>query len=396
MASFRAIALIAARNEADIISQVLEHLIREGLEIYLVDDASTDETVAEASRWLGRGLLHIEARAEAPHFDWTALLKRKEELASQLDADWFIHHDADEFRESPWPDRTLAEAIRSVDALSYNAIDFRVLNFPPTHDEYGRGMDVREAFRHFEPAPPWDRFQIKAWKRGSTKVDLVSSGGHEVVFADRRVCPIQFLCRHYPIRGQAHGQTKVIHERKARFSQTEVDRGWHVQYTNVNHDSVFIRDRHELQEYDPAAVRAELLTSGREGYLRRLEEQVGERLRRELAEQKATAERALAELQERRDEISRVQQNAAQWHQLLEEERAESATARADAEARQQSAEQCIRNLEDRVQSLMTEVNSLYGSKSWRMTRPLRRAYELINPSAPRNPADRDRSDEER
>src|SRR5262245_13286108 len=105
--AFRVIAIIAAFNEADIISQVIGHLVENGIEVYLIDNHSTDDTVAQARPWLGRGLLHIESfplacSAEARAFevfDWTAILRRKEELSQDLCADWFIHYDADEIRQ---------------------------------------------------------------------------------------------------------------------------------------------------------------------------------------------------------------------------------------------------------------------------------------------------------
>jgi Glycosyl transferase family 2 len=150
--SFRVIAMIAAFNEEDIISSVIGHLVDNGIDAYLIDNQSTDDTVKEASQWLGRGLVHIERFPEplSPGyellrpFDWSGILRRKEELATELSADWVIHHDADEIRESPWPGLTLKEAIRWVDKLGYNCINFEVLNFCPVDDNFQRGDDPRK------------------------------------------------------------------------------------------------------------------------------------------------------------------------------------------------------------------------------------------------------------
>src|SRR3990172_7188962 len=97
---FRVVAIVAAFNEGDIISQVIGHLVENGIDVYLIDNHSTDDTVDQANNWLGRGLLDIEQSPpilppgfQSPDpFDWSAILRRKEELASELDADWFIHH----------------------------------------------------------------------------------------------------------------------------------------------------------------------------------------------------------------------------------------------------------------------------------------------------------------
>src|SRR5262245_58168341 len=126
--TFTVVAIIAARNEADIVGQVVDDLIRQGLSVYFLDDGSTDNTVTAVEPYLGRGVIKIESLADtfgrtgsAP-FEWERILLRKAQIASELDAEWFIHHDADEFRESPWLGLTLKEAIQQVDASGYNAI----------------------------------------------------------------------------------------------------------------------------------------------------------------------------------------------------------------------------------------------------------------------------------
>src|SRR5579864_5919350 len=119
----RVVAIIAAFNEADIIGTVVADLLEQGIGVYFLDDGSTDGTVAAVEPYVGRGVVAVERLASANgHFDWERILRRKAQLARELDADWFIHHDADEFRESPWPHVRLADAIRIVDEMGYNAI----------------------------------------------------------------------------------------------------------------------------------------------------------------------------------------------------------------------------------------------------------------------------------
>lgn len=262
---FRVIAIIAAFNEEDIISQVIGHLVDNGVDVYLLDNHSTDGTVDQARPWLGRGLLDIElfpptssGQSIENRFVWEQILRRKEELARTLPGDWFIHHDADEIREAPWPGVTLKEAIRWVDTLGYNAIDFRVLNFPPVDDGFLRGNDPRTYFALYEDGEEFDRIQLKCWKKGVAPPSLVPFGGHEVQFEGRRVFPIRFLLRHYPIRGQSHGRKKVFAERKGRFLEAEVSRGWHLQYNQFADDThCFLRDPATLVPFDLDRVRLE-------------------------------------------------------------------------------------------------------------------------------------------
>jgi Glycosyl transferase family 2 len=266
--SFRVIAMIAAFNEEDIISSVIRHLVDNGVDVYLIDNHSTDDTVKEASQWLGRGLVHIErfpqplsSGCDSPgSFDWSGILRRKEELATELSADWLIHHDADEIRESPWPGLTLKEAIRWVDKLGYNCIDFQVLNFRPVDDNFQRGDDPRSYFTLFENIDYFDKVQLKCWKVSNAPASLVPSGGHEVRFEGRRVFPISFLLRHYPIRGQRHGLKKVFGERKNRFLESERSKGWHIQYDQIKDEKhEFLRDPATLRPFNLDRARLELM-----------------------------------------------------------------------------------------------------------------------------------------
>jgi hypothetical protein len=262
------IAIVAAHNEDDVISHVIGDLVRQGIEVYLLDHRSTDGTVAQASMWLGKGLLKIETfpddagypEENRDKYIWTDILRRKEELAATLDADWYIHHDADEFRESPFPFMTLKQAISLVDKLGYNAIDFNLLNFRPINNDYLSGQDVRRSLKFFEFGEKFDACQVKAWKNLKIPVDLAATAGHDIQFKGRNVFPIKFLLRHYPIRSQEHGLKKVILDRKSRFSEEESLKGWHIQYDHIkDHKHNFLHDKKTLYLYIPIATKLYLM-----------------------------------------------------------------------------------------------------------------------------------------
>ena len=269
------VAIIAAHNEDDVIYDVIGDLIKQGIQVYFIDHCSTDNTIQEASKWIGKGLMHIERFPEDAGYPlenktsyiWRDILKRKEELAFSLDADWFIHHDADEFRESPWPELTLYEAIKTVHNLGYSAIDFKILNFRPIDNSFVAGSDVREFLKYFEWGEESNRIQTKAWKKQSERIDLVSSGGHEVKFKGRQVFPVQFVLRHYPIRSQSHGGKKVFKERQQRFDRGEIEDGWHVQYNYFLEDHNFLYDEETLMLYNADTVRMQILSSARDAIM---------------------------------------------------------------------------------------------------------------------------------
>ena len=57
--AIRVVAIISTFNEGDVIGHVIRHLVDNGVEVYVIDNHSTDDTVAEAKKWLGRGVLDI-------------------------------------------------------------------------------------------------------------------------------------------------------------------------------------------------------------------------------------------------------------------------------------------------------------------------------------------------
>jgi Glycosyl transferase family 2 len=383
---FRVIALIAAYNEGDIIGQVIDDLIRQNVQVYLIDDGSTDDTATAAEPFLDKGLIHIERRIpnaeESQLFSWTQILLRKQQLATELDANWFIHHDADELRESPWASLTLHDALQQVDQRGYNAVDFKVLNFRPTHHDYHAGDDMRRAFTWYEPGREWDGTQIKCWKKTEHAVDLVSSGGHDVGFPGRRVFPLRFLLRHYPIRGQAHGEHKIFIDRKPRFVEAERDRGWHVQYDAFESGQTFIWKTDGLVQFDPDLVRVDLSLQNRD--VQDLQGRVATLLQeKENLEQTAQSSRAEADARQaeiqQRDlviashirELDGRRNEIAQLTDLLQETRSELKEQR--------------RVLRDEIDAalaegsrLSRELASVYASRSWQVTRPLRAIFRLL------------------
>ncbi|MDX1632783.1 MAG: glycosyltransferase family A protein, partial [Thermoanaerobaculia bacterium] len=128
----RIIALLATYNEERFIVPCLEHFFRHGVEVYLIDNESKDRTVSLARQYLGRGLVGLETLPRGGVYEWEPILERKEQLADELDADWFMHADADEIRLPPPSFRTLAQAFTAVDRQGFNAVNFLEFTFVPT------------------------------------------------------------------------------------------------------------------------------------------------------------------------------------------------------------------------------------------------------------------------
>lgn len=254
---FRVVAIMSAYNEADVIGDAIEHLLGQGVEVYVLDNWSTDATGEICRAYLGRGVLGVERfppDGSSGRYEWSRILRRIDEVAQSLDANWVLRNDADEFRESPWKGVPLRNAFHYADQCGFNAVDYTVLEFPPV--EGVSSPRSVSTFRHWRfGRNPGHFTQISTWKNSHQSVNLHESGGHLVSFDGLRAFPLNFLLRHYPIRSQEHGERKVFHERQARWSPEERARGWHVQYDSFRSGHAFTVPAVQLSRYDPDKVR---------------------------------------------------------------------------------------------------------------------------------------------
>lgn len=250
-------AVIAAYNEGDIIYHSLGYLINQGINVYLMDHCSTDNTVEQALPWLGKGLVRIERfpddagypEENREKFILLDVLKRKEEIVRDLDADWIVNQDVDEFRESPWQGVSLRQGIAVADSAGYTAIDFGVLKFMPTDNCFVPGGDVRKYLRYYKMVKKG--IHVKAWKNTGKKIDLIGNAGHNVQFDGRKVFPLKFILRHYPVRSQEHGIKKVLQERQNRYSEKAKKAGLHFQYDHIRDEKYnFIQKPEKLTLYE--------------------------------------------------------------------------------------------------------------------------------------------------
>lgn len=241
----RLVALLAVRNEQRYMTRCLEHLFRQGVETCVIDNESTDETLAIAERYRERGVFRIETFPYAGFFDWKGILRRKERLAEEIDADWFIHHDADEIREAPPWATSLKDGVEYVDGLGYNAVNFDEFVFVPAADgsecECGDYVSELTYYYFYQPG---EHYRINAWKKGTSRVDLASSGGHRAQFAGRRIFPDSFILRHYIILGRKHAASKYG---RVYSSQEVLEDGWHAWRPHYEDGMLCLPRRAELK-----------------------------------------------------------------------------------------------------------------------------------------------------
>ena len=243
----RILAILATYNERRFIAACLDNLIRQGLDVYLIDNDSDDETVAIAEDYRNRGLIGSEHLPRDGVYCWERILHRKAEIAGACDYDWVMHVDADEIRLPPPGYPRLADAVTAVDAAGFNAVDFAEFSFVPTLEQPDHDHPrFQETMRWYYPFQPSPLYRLTLWKRQPNLVDLVESGGHWVEFPGLRIWPEQFPMRHYLFLSPVHAKEKWV---ERRYAADELDRGWHRARAALREQHIRLQSETELRHY---------------------------------------------------------------------------------------------------------------------------------------------------
>ena len=138
--------------------------------------------------------------------------RARAELAATLDADWFLHVDADEIRLPPRSRHDARGGARrgrpaGLQRGQLPRVHVRpdASSIPTTTTRASRRRCA--ATTRSCPAFP-DR--LNAWKRQEQPVDLVTSGGHVVDFPGLRMYPESFPMRHYLFLSVEHAIRKYV------------------------------------------------------------------------------------------------------------------------------------------------------------------------------------------
>lgn len=262
----RVVAILATYNEERFIGGCIEHLIGQGVSVYLIDNSSTDQTLEIARDYLGRGLIGIENfPKDEGLYKWREILKRKEELASTLEADWFMHVDADEIHLPPVVNQTLSGALAEVQREGYNTVDFQEFVFVPTRETPDHDHpNYQKTMRWYYPFAPSSHPRLmRAWRKQSEYVGLREGGGHTVDFPGMKVYPEKFPMKHYLFLSI----DQIVRKYGNRnFETSEIQRGWHGWRARLSTKLISLPSQEELkthsseEELDPSNPRTKHIT----------------------------------------------------------------------------------------------------------------------------------------
>lgn len=240
----RAVAIVCVRNESIHVRACLGDLIGDGIDVVLIDNDSTDDSVNRARSFLGQGLIDIHRIPWTGEFSLYQQLSFKLELIKSLDYDWVLHVDADERLYPHTGKKTLIEALAEVDAAGFNCIDFEEFVFVPKDNQDFEFEEYRSSMLTYYCFQPRGRNLMRAWKR-SAGLSNVDGAGHNLTGPQIRVFPQLFNLRHYIMLSRAHGRRKYLNR---IYSRSEVDRGWHSNRVIITEENLIVKDHPALRD----------------------------------------------------------------------------------------------------------------------------------------------------
>jgi len=235
-------AILAIRNEEAYLLRCLTHLVDQGVQVYVIDNESTDGSQHILDTFAHPLFLGYEILPFPGYFDLAALLVRKQKLRSVLNTDWIIHHDADEVMTTDVAGETLAEGIQRIASQGYTAINFQEFTFLPPADMDFTGIDYVagiQTYYHFRPKP----IRLVRAFANHLPVSLGDHGGHRFDLSQVRLYPGDFQLRHYIALSRERFFAKY-HNRI--YPQFAIDKGWHRNRTLLTHSEPAFPDLNVL------------------------------------------------------------------------------------------------------------------------------------------------------
>ncbi|MBR0163315.1 MAG: glycosyltransferase family 2 protein [Lachnospiraceae bacterium] len=256
---FRVLAIIHIYNEEDVIENTIRHLREHDVDVYCIDNWSTDKSYEKVLKLAENEADHVfverfPKEGGTEYYDWYHQLERTEEISKELNYQWYIHYDADEIRIPPWKQVKLRDAIYYIDSLGYNIIENSVIDFKLTTESDDSIFMRDNTFFVFRNMGRRSR-QLKTWKNVG-EIDLKSSGGHVARIPYPRVFPLKILNRHYPFRFLNQAMDKVFKYRNPRYEKEHRERGWHGHYNCYEEKHNFIYDADECFLWDKSTFTA--------------------------------------------------------------------------------------------------------------------------------------------
>src|SRR3990172_11103376 len=110
--NMKIVGMLPSFNDEDIIQEVIEHLLSQGINLVVLDNGSTDKTYEICKKFVGKGVLQLN-QYRSNFYDWSTILRILYDMALRESPDWVLRSDSDEFFESGMKNITLKQAIEN-------------------------------------------------------------------------------------------------------------------------------------------------------------------------------------------------------------------------------------------------------------------------------------------
>jgi hypothetical protein len=205
---------LLVRDEADIVEANIAYHLAAGVDaIVVTDNASVDDTAAILKRWERTGRVTVIREPETNYRQYAWVTRMARLAASELDADWVLHNDADQFW---WPEKHSLKQVFASIPEEYGVLTAPKLDFlPPAADapviSWEEAMTVRRTIGSLAPGarrPPGTSIAIA--HRADPDV-TVGQGNHSLLDSPLRATPPWYpiVLLHFPNRTYDQFERKV-------------------------------------------------------------------------------------------------------------------------------------------------------------------------------------------
>jgi hypothetical protein len=269
--------MLSVHNEVDMIRDVIESHLEQGLKVVALDNGSSDGAHEVCASFADRGRIVLD-RWEPDGIDLDLLTRRLYRMALDAGADWLLWSDGDELLQAAEPSQTLRDVIAEADAAGNNLIQFDRFDFFMTDQDGPTEATIPERLQHYS----WQGdFNYRAW-RYVPGIRAEPSLAHLPFFPDGvsyRIHPEKQVLRHYPYRSPEQAQAK-LETLLGKFPDDPVERpGWQHRYvrlaeqgqcgenvpaeqlTRYSGDHAWRRDPSFTPFIDPQPTRSDLFTA---------------------------------------------------------------------------------------------------------------------------------------
>lgn len=236
------VAIAIAYNEQDIICSFIRNCLKQGMDVVVVEDHSTDDTVdmikRQFSNTKGVGLMTLptEYRSTGPSKPWDLGLhmKYKCHLARTIlrQYTWILHADCDEVYECPWS-TSVKEGLDGL-SMTVGIVNCTVRDyFPTTGDKNvwpsdGSGFDITNVLSWYRVRSAGNSYNRIA--RNTESLQFVG-GGHRVKTMPPHIHSQNMIMHHFPLRSKELAQKKVGKNRIDRIAPSDKRRGFGSHYS---------------------------------------------------------------------------------------------------------------------------------------------------------------------